>query len=71
MAAKRLFGDALYCRSLHFSLFTSYSGPWPIQEVVPMAVSAAVNAATAMRIITSQILFFSFIVDKIFKVEKF
>ena len=48
--------------TFHFSVFTSYSGPTPMQLVVPSAVSAAVKAATAMRIITSQMFFFSFIV---------
>ena len=34
------------------------NGPWPMHEVVPSAVSAAVSAAIAMRITVSQKLFF-------------
>ena len=35
-----------------------YTGPWPMQEVVPSAVRAAVRAATITLSSISQILFF-------------
>ena len=38
------------------------TGPRPMQLVVPSAVSAAVSAATRMRIATSQKFFFSIVV---------
>jgi hypothetical protein len=51
----------LCARILPFYSFTFLpfqNGPQPMHEVVPSAVSAAVSAAIAMRITTSQILFF-------------